>query len=566
MYPFKITALAGAVWLALSGVTAQAAPVANPPVSAAEIQSLKETVETLRKQILELRTAQGVGTNALDRARVDELNRQITELKAQLQRLTDEAAKESAKAKSPEEAQDGESDEALQARTPATKADIQGLRTDLENYKYDNARQLERNVPSVTRNTKIGGGVTVRYDTNNPKAQPSATSSGAGATSGRANGFAASSYSLNFAGTLYRDYEAGRNLTYRLAFASSNATTVTSTSSVTTTNGTTTATGTKTTTVANGNSFLNATDIYLRYSFQPVSGNPEDPLGTVTAGQQPIPFGQDAQALDPEVRPVINNAGFVSGLGLGTRQTGVVLAGDVDPYVDFTSNYRAPSLAYAFGVFNGNGSNRADNNGYKDLVGRLVYTLPVDYASWLRQFQVGASYYRGYTSVTSATTNDIATATTNQKGVFSRRGLDLNWTHLPYSVSYEWAYGKNTLGAATAADPTGLQRSSGQYVNFGYTWGEQFLNSSKQQGKFDDFWPKSYQAFLRLDEWDPNRSGQSLNDKVWVRTLGLNVFFAETSRLQINQLHTANQLGGAASTPAKPATANGWSVQLNTTF
>jgi hypothetical protein len=559
VHSFKKTALAGAVWLALAGTAAQAAPATNTAVAGgAEIQALKETVETLRKQIQELRGAQTSGTNALDRARVDELNRQVSDLKAQLQRLTAEAAK----AKTSDEQQEGESDEALQARTPANKADIQGLRTDLENYKYDTARQLERNVPSVTRNTKIGGGVIIRYDSNNPQAQPSASSSGAGATAARANGFAAPSYTLNFAGTLYRDYEAGRNLTYRLAFASSNTTTVTSTSSVSGS----TATSTKTASVATGTSFLNATDIYLRYSFQPASGNPEDPLGTITLGQQPIPFGQDPQALDVETRPVINGAGFVNGLGLGTRQTGVVVAGDFDPYVDFTSNYRAPSVTYAFGVFNGNGTNRADNNGYKDFVGRLVYTLPVDYASWLRQFQVGASYYRGYTSITSATTNDITTTTSNLKGVNSRRGLDLNWTHLPYSISYEWAYGKNTLGAPTTADPDSLQRSSGQYVNFGYTWGEQFLNSSKQQGKFDDFWPKSYQAFLRFDEWDPNRSGKSLNDKIWVRTVGLNVFFAETSRLQINHLHTINQLGGATPTAAKPASANGWIVQLNTTF
>jgi hypothetical protein len=562
VHSFKTTALAGAVWLALAGTSAQAAPAANPAPSTAEIQSLKETVETLRKQILELRGAQSSGTNALDRARVDELNRQVSDLKAQLQKLTEEAAK----AKPSEEPQEGESDEALQARTPANKADIQGLRTDLENYKYDTARQLERNVPSVTRNTKIGGGVIIRYDTNNPKAQPSASSSGAGATAARANGFAAPSYTLNFAGTLYRDYEAGRNLTYRLAFASTNTTTVTSTSSVSTSGSTTTATGTKTANVATGTSFLNATDIYLRYSFQPASGNPEDPLGTITVGQQPIPFGQEAQALDVETRPVITNAGFVNGLGLGTRQTGLVVAGDLDPYVDFTSNYRAPSVTYAFGVFNGNGTNRADNNGYKDYVGRLVYTLPVDYASWLRQLQIGASYYRGYTSVTTATTNDISATTADQKGVYSRRGLDLNWTHLPYSISYEWAYGKNTLASSTTADPDGLQRSSGQYVNFGYTWGEQFLNSSKQQGKFDDFWPKSYQAFLRFDEWDPNRSGKAINDKIWVRTLGLNVFFAETSRLQINHLHTINQLGGATPTAAKPASANGWIVQLNTTF
>ena len=557
MHTYKKTVLASAITLALLGV-AHAAPASNAPASNNDIRTLRDTVEALRKQIQDISAAQGANASALERARVEELNRQVTELKVQLQKLQDETAK----AKPAEGPVDGESDEALQARTPATKADIQGLRTDLENYKYDNARQLERNVPSVTRNTKFGGGVIVRYDTNNPKSQPSASSSGAGATAPRANGFAAPSYTFNVTGTLYRDYEAGRNLTYRLAFASQNTTTTTSTSTVSGS----TATGTKTTSVATGTSSLNATDIYARYSFQPSSGNPEDPLGTITVGQQPIPFGQEPQALDPEVRPVINSARFVSGLGLDSRQVGVVVSGDVDPYVDYTNNYRAPALTYALGAFNGNGTNKADNNSRRDYVGRLVYTLPVDYASWLRQFQLGASYYRGYTSITTASTTDLNTTTTNQGGVYSRRGLDVNWTHLPYSISYEWAYGQNTLATPTTADPDSRQRSSGQYINFGYTWGEQFLNSSKQQGKFDDYWPKSYQAFLRFDEWDPNRSGKSLNDKVWVRTVGLNVFFAETSRVQINYLHTINQLGGAASTASRPATANGWTVQLNTTF
>ena len=62
------------------------------------------------------------------------------------------------------------------------------------------------------------------------------------------------------------------------------------------------------------------------------------------------------------------------------------------------------------------------------------------------------------------------------------------------------------------------------------------------------------------------RSGKSVADKVWVRTLGLNIFFAETSRVQINHLHTINQLGGAAPTASKPESANGWTVQLNTSF
>ena len=52
-------------------------------------------------------------------------------------------------------------------------------------------------------------------------------------------------------------------------------------------------------------------------------------------------------------------------------------------------------------------TNKADNNSRRDYVGRLVYTLPVDYASWLRQFQLGASYYRGYTSITTGVDNAL---------------------------------------------------------------------------------------------------------------------------------------------------------------
>lgn len=477
MPSFKTTVLATAVLLAVSGGVVQAQP-------ANEIQSLKGTVEDLRKQLDELRA---------------------------LIKQQGAAAPAAASAVAAE----GESQESIDARTVATKADIQGMRTDLENYKYDQSRLQERNIPSVTRNTKIGGSVTVRYDAQNPDAAPSAASSGTGPAHVRGHGFNAVGVGLNFAGNLFRDYAEARNLTYRLAFTGQ-------------------------TTANNSSTTLNVTDAYLRYSFQPASGNAEDPLGTLTLGQQIVPFGLEAQALDPEVKAVIGSAGFVNGLGLGTRQTGLVIAGDYDPYVDFTNNYRAPLLSYALGVFNGNGANKADNNNFRDVVGRVAYTLPVDYSSWLRQLQIGGSYYRGYTSLGA----DIATggAPATKKGIYDRYGVDINWTHLPYSVAYERVYGKRDLLAPTAANPDGRQRSMGQYVNFGYTWGEQFLASSKQQGKFDDFWPKSFQTFLRFDEFDADRSAAVVNDKVFATTLGLNVFFAETTKFQINYVRSRFQL------------------------
>lgn len=520
MSSFKITAQAAAVLLALSGGAVQAAQPNN------EINTLKGVVSELQKQLQELKKSNSrASAPSLEQARVEELAKQVNELRAQLAKQ--QTAAQATQAAAPAPSAEGESAEAIAARTSATKADVQGLRADMENYKYDQSRLQERNIPSVTRNTKIGGSVTARYDYQSEALTP--TNSG-GITSPNHHGFAPLGFALNFSGNLYRDYAEGRDLTYRLALSGSNSA---------------------------GSTTTSLTDAYLRYSFQPATGNVEDPLGTVTLGQQTVAFGLDAQATDPEVKAVINNAGFVSGLSLGTRQTGLVLAGDFAPYVDFSNNYRAPLLSYSLGLFNGNGANRGDNNNAKDIAGRLVYTLPVDYSSWLRQLQVGTSYYRGVTSLapTGGTTQ-------TKSGTNNRYGLDINWTHLPYTVTYEIAEGKQDLISATKINPDGIQRGRGQYLNIGYTWGEQFLKSATGVAKYDDFWPKSYQAFVRFDEFDPNRSGLSLNDKVLATTLGLNIFFAETTKLQINYTSTRNQ----TPTADKPAKVNSVAALLNAAF
>ena len=520
MSSFKITAQAAAVLLALSGGAVQAAQ----PNS--EIKALKGVVSELQKQLQELKKSNArASTPSLEQARVEELAKQVSELRAQLaKQQADAQATQAAAAAAPAE---GESEEAIAARTVATKADVLGLRADIENYKYDQSRLQERNIPSVIRNTRIGGSVTARYDHQDEAVTP--TNSG-GVTGPRAHGFAPLGFTLNFSGNLYRDYAEGRNLTYRLALSGSNSA---------------------------GSTTTSLTDAYLRYSFLPATGNVEDPLGTVTLGQQTVAFGLDAQATDPEVKAVINNALFVNGLGLGTRQTGLVVAGDIDPYVDFSNNYRAPLLSYSLGLFNGNGANRGDNNNAKDIAGRLVYTLPVDYSSWLRQLQIGASYYRGAISLASGTGT-----TETKKGRDNRYGFDINWTHLPYTVTYEVAQGRRDLIGPTATNPDGVQRGRGQYLNLGYTWGEQFLKSSTGVAKYDDFWPTSYQAFVRFDEFDPNRSGLSQSDKVLATTLGLNIFFAETTKFQINYTRTRNQ----TATLAAPAKVNSIAALLNASF
>ena len=244
----KKSQVAIAALIALSGAAANAQ-------SSSEVQALKNTVEELRRQVDELRgllkqpTAPTPAANAV-----------------------------------PEE---NESQESLDARTSATKADIQGLRTDLENYKYDQSRLQERNIPSVTRNTKLGGTITLGYETRNPaySAGDSQTTAATNASPAepRHNGFRAPAVALNLSGNLYRDYAEGRNLTYRFAL---NAGT----------------TGTN----ASNNSQVNVTDAWIRYSYEPATGNLEDRQGTITlsASQQGdhilLCIEDDGAGMDPE--------------------------------------------------------------------------------------------------------------------------------------------------------------------------------------------------------------------------------------------------------------------------
>ena len=523
MHRFKTTVLAGAVMLALSGTTAQA-----------------QTVEQVKSEL-------------------DALREQVKELSALLK----------AQSAAPKAAVATDADQAtIDANTTATKADIQGVRADFENYKYETSRTLERKVPSSTRNTVIGGTVQVRSTWQNPGTNAGVAN---GATSGNTNyqaaprgsSFDVPSASLTFTGNLFRDYKEGKNLNYALGFA-------TGSNFAGSPQSTTSANRTLGVASSNGSQF-NLTNANLAYSFFPTNGGQEDPKGTLTAGQQLVPFGLEAQATE-EIRPVINSAQFTSALsGINTRQIGLIYRGDSYVNVDYTNNYRSALVEYALGLVNGNGPNKSDNNGKKDVVGRVAFTLPADYNSWLRELKLGVSYYGGYSNLVNTTSNAVV-----KFGSSTRKGFDINYTHLPFSVSYEYVQGRDdtlsSAAAATGATPIYTKTSRGQYINLGYTWGEQFLTSEKTLAKYDDFWPKSYQAFLRFDTFDADTANNaalrtsSLGDKTSITTLGLNAFFAETTKLQVNYFLTRNDAPTGGYTVDRPQKTRGLQVQFQYGF
>lgn len=510
--------------------------------------------------------------NAWADATTDALKKEIDELRRELQELKKGAANAAPAAPAPAAAAtpEGADQETIDAATPATQADIKGIRADFENYKYETARTLERKVPSVTRNTLFGGTIAARYSYYDHASQPGVSnSSGAAAFNSnlpgqeRRNGFDIPMATFTAQGQLYRDYKEGRNLSYKLGFsyASNFGGNATSSTSGVNTLGQ----------AASSGSQWNVTDAFLQYSLAATNAGPEEPVRTLTLGQQQIPFGLEAQVGD-EVRPVINSAQFLSGFSnIGSRQIGLIFRGDDQTYVDYTSNYRAPFITYAVGIVNGNGPNKSDNNNAKDYIGRIQITPDFDYTSWFRQVQIGASVYKGENSLGSYTASTGSGAKTNVSGRSDRYGLDLNYTHFPYSVAYEYVLGKDYTPAAGLV-PAFNKIGKGQYVNFAYTWGEQFLNSSKQQGKFDDYWPLSYQAFLRYDVFDADTRNNkafasSLGDKQWVTTLGLNAYFAETTKLQFNLVHTHNQApANGVYTLARPQSVNAFLTQFQFGF
>jgi hypothetical protein len=389
----------------------------------------------------------------------------------------------------------------------ATEEDLQGIRADLENFKFQWQRERDLHTAISTRPLVVGGLVQARVGGQDKGAR------GPGLAE-RKYTFDLGAAQLIFNGNLYKDYEAGRNLTYTLRF------------------GVAPQSGTN-------NSFLNLIDANVTYSIAQAL-SPEDPILTATLGQQPLPFGLEVAASD-ELKPVINNAQFSTRLGLARREVGLLVRGDVFPRMDYGYNYRQALFAYAFGVVSGNGPNAQDDNGFKDLIARIAFTLPSDYNSWLRQFTLGGTAYVGKQNRLLPVAQD-ATRTVLGLGRRRRLGADLYYNHHPVGVTYEYVYAEDgyvdpasTIGAARF----GVRKADSHVLTLFYNFGEQFLRGYRAQGRFDDWWPRSYQPFFRYDTFDPDR--ETPNDRSNVYTGGFNVFFAETTKFQLNYNYKDDQ-------------------------
>jgi len=398
--------------------------------------------------------------------------------------------------------------------TAASPGDVQGVQADLENFKYQYQRDRETKSALSTRNLLVSGIVQARgawYSadiSNQPanKLSPNVASTSVNNPTlldDRKTTFDVPAAILAFNGLLYRDYEQARNLGFTLSAAAP-------------------------ATAGTNVSAPSILDANLSYQLLPTIEN-DGPRLSLTLGQQLLPFGLESNTSE-ELKPVINNAQFVGQTALGARQIGLVARGEFFTQYDFGYAYRQALLAFALGIVNGTGPNRDDDNAFKDVIGRVAITIPAEYNSWLRELRVGASAYLGRVTLNDATATAAATKITGT-GLRDRFGADLYYNHFPFGLTYELVRAVDDVWDVGTSKEVRFERNAHTVTAF-YSFGEQFLKSIKTQGKFDDWWPKTWQPFVRYDRWEADRNHPGSGNDIY--TAGLNVFFAETTKAQVN--------------------------------
>ena len=190
------------------------------------------------------------------------------------------------------------SNETLQENLAGVRSDVQTLRDQL-NRSIDSTISPNNNkIPTSTRPVQLYSTIQVQglVSDNDLKATTANSVSGQGVqgTNSTAQGFKINNFIVGFQGTLFRDYADANNVYYNLSVDAVSP---------------------------NQNNFnIQPYDVYLGYNILPTI-NAEKPQLNIQIGQQIKQFGVEAVQGDAYVT-TINRAGFVSSLGLLTRDVG----------------------------------------------------------------------------------------------------------------------------------------------------------------------------------------------------------------------------------------------------
>ncbi len=285
---------------------------------------------------------------------------------------------------------------------------------------------------------------------------------------------------------------------------------------------------------ANLNGARTSTQPFLLDAF--ITYNRFAPFAKVSVGQFKAPFGLELMQACHKLNTIFRSEAVINLVG-PWRDVGVMISGSTGDKIKglpndfiFLQRYQQnlkSIIGYNFAVLNGSGINRWDDNNKKEIVGRVT-VRPLDFLT------VGASYRFGKNPIESSDPN----LTESEK---QRFGFDAAFDYKGFMVQAEFVQGTDE-GAIPSAGGCGGEIT--------YTPGSVERNGYFIQAAYMTPW--KLQPIFRFEKYDPDLD-QSASDffvitdetrthvNYNVLTYGLNYFFNDKVRLQINYLYRAEE-------------------------
>lgn len=233
-----------------------------------------------------------------------------------------------------------------------------------------------------------------------------------------------------------------------------------------------------------------------------------DPYLNISIGQFKMPFGLELSTACQSLH-TINRSMVVNELASPFRDIGVMFLGSTGELFG-----KKDLISYRFAITNGTGWNTMDTDKYKDFTGRLVITP-------LEGLSIGGSYKFGKTeSAAGLETPDES----------KRWGADISFNK--YNVLFQAEYidgndkGSSLVGGGCGEEGTIVE---GDFKKNGYMTMLGYMT------------PWNLQPIVKFESYDPDADVEY--DKQQDITFGLNYWFNEWTRVQLNYVYRSEESG-----------------------
>ncbi len=245
-----------------------------------------------------------------------------------------------------------------------------------------------------------------------------------------------------------------------------------------------------------------------------ISYNRFSKFAKVSVGQFKNPFGLEVGGTACHKLYTINRSNAANVLAAPIRDFGFVVSGGTDTLSLFGSKTQN-LFGYQFAVLNGTGQNISDNNRKKDVVGRLTFH-PFEFITF------GASYRFGK--------HPALDPTAEEDDERKRLAFDVELKYKGLVVQGEVISGADK-GSYTTGGGCGVpvETHKGSVDRRGFMVMGAYMT------------PWNIQPVIKYENYDPNLKTDVLDDQINTITYGLNYFFNEWTRVQLNYLYNAEE-------------------------